>query len=153
VDGRTLDIAPQPGDDGPAASEFLYQELCPVTPLIASGLKPSAFAKFMTDPKEALFLPKLFFADLMLDHEGGHLAGYLPYDDPAHVVSCLEEVRGRPGKPSKTVSRTPDIHSLYRTVNRGFYLGDQQRVLHFKFPDRRALETEHVKWWRSAQMG
>jgi len=153
MDGRTLGIGPQPVDDGVAGTEFLYQELCPVAPMIASTLKPSAFCKFMTDPKVPLVLPKLFFADLLLDREGSHLAGYLPYEDPAHIVSCLDEMRARPEKPTKTVSRTPSIHALYRTVNRGFYVGDSAQVLHFRFPDRKLLETEHSRWWRSAQMG
>ena len=151
LDGRVLAIDPADPDDGPPATEFLYQELSPVTPLIASTLAPSAFLRFMTDPAVPLCVPRLFFADLLLDREGGRLAGYLPYEDPAHLASCLEEMAVRKLKPTKTVSRTPTHHAFYRSVGRGFYVGDPGRVLFFRFPERRLLETEHARWWRSAQ--
>jgi hypothetical protein len=150
-DGRVLSLDPAPSTDGEQALEYLYQELCPVSPLIASTQKPSNFSRFMTDPEVPLCLPKLFFADLLLDREHGHLAGYLPYEDPQHLEECLREMRANPEKPTKTVSRTPSINAFYRTVNRGFYVCDHSSTVFFPFPDRRALETEHSHWWRSAQ--
>lgn len=152
LDGRVLPIEPHACDDGAPAAEYLYQELCPVVPLICATLRPSQFSQYMTDPEAPLYLPKLFFADLLLDQEHGHLAGYLPYEDPHHIEECLKELRTRPQKPTKTISRTPSIHAFYRTVNRGFYVGDRSALLHFPFPERRILETEHAHWWRSAQM-
>lgn len=154
LDGRVLPIDPAAPSDGEPAREYLYQELCPLNPLIASTLSPSRFCRFMTDPEVPLYLPRLFFADLLLDRDlEGRLAGYLPYEDPPHLEECLEEMLRKPGKPTKTVSRTPAIHAFYRTVNRGFYAGDRQRLLHFPFPAREVLETQHARWWRSAQMG
>ena len=44
----------------------LFQELCPVTPLVASELTPSAFLKKLTDGSIPIVLPKLFFVDLKL---------------------------------------------------------------------------------------
>jgi hypothetical protein len=152
MDGRVLPIEPSAPDDGESATEYLYQELSPVTPLILSTLKPSSFSAFMTDPKNPLYLPRVFFADLLLDREsGGRLAGYLPYEDPAHLESCIEELKTK-SKKSKTISRTPSIHAFYRTVKRGFYVGDRNGLLYFRFPDHRTLEIEHARWWRSAQM-
>ncbi len=151
LDGRVLSLAPSEPDDCPEATEFLYQELSPVAPLIASRLKPTAFLRFMTDPEVPLYVPQLFFADLLLDREGGRLAGYLPYEDPAHLSSCIDEMAASPEKYTKTVSRTPAIHAFYRTVGRGFYAGGSGKVLFFRFPERRVLETEHARWWRSAQ--
>jgi len=39
----------------------LYQELCPVHPLIASSLDPSEFCKFITDPPGPCFCAKDMF--------------------------------------------------------------------------------------------
>ncbi len=151
-DGRVLAIEPSETSDGPSATEYLYQELSPVSPLIVSAMKPSGFSKFMTDPEAPLYLPKLFFADLLVDREpGGHLAGYLPYEDPDHIVDCLREMRDGSAKQTKTVSRSPSIHAFYRTINRGFYACDRNSLIFFPFPNRRALETEYAHWWRSAQ--
>ena len=44
----------------------LYQELCPVTPLVASSLAPSCFRKKLTDGSTPIVLPKLFFVELRL---------------------------------------------------------------------------------------
>ncbi len=44
----------------------LYQELSPVTPLVASGLAPSVFLKRLTDGSTPIVLPKLFFVELKL---------------------------------------------------------------------------------------
>jgi hypothetical protein len=150
-DGRdlVLDAAPYDGareDPGPN----LYQELCPVTPMVASQLAPHAFAKFMTDPANPMHLPRLFFADQLVDMEDGRLAGYLPYADPLHVVDCVRSL-GTPGKPTKTVSRTPDIVAFYRTIRRGFFLGDPSGVKFYPFPSRAVLEGAQSRWWRSAQ--
>lgn len=153
MDGRTLAIDPAAPDDGAPASEYLYQELAPVTPLIGSTLKPSAFCRFMTDPELPLYLPKIFFADLLLDREpGGGLATYLPYEAPEHIEHCLTEMKAKAEKPTKTISRSPGIHAFYRTVHRGFYVGDRATLRYFPFPERRLLEVEHARWWRSAQL-
>jgi hypothetical protein len=154
LDGRVLPIDPRPADDGAPATEYLYQELAPVTPLICSTLSPTKFSGFMTDPAVPLYLPTLFFADLLLDREPtGEIAGYLPYENPAHLAACLQELKLSGKKSTKTVSRTPSIHSFFRTVNRGFYVGHKDKVLHFPFPTKRALEIDHARWWHSAQAG
>ena len=153
MDGRVLSLDPIPATDGEATTEYLYQELSPISPLIASTQSPLKFAKFMTDPEVPLYVPRLFFADLLLDREQGRLAGYLPYENPLHIEECLAEMHARADKPTKTVSRTPNIQAFYRTVNRGFFLGDRSGTIHFPFPDRKVLEIEHARWWRSAQMG
>jgi len=154
LDGRVLALEPGTWSDEGDETAFLYQELAPVLPLIASSLSPSRFCRFMTDPEAPLFLPRMFFADLLLDRDGsGALAGYLPYQDPLHIEECLAELQRRKGKPTKTVSRNPVINAFYRTVNRGFFLGDRTTLMFFPFPERRVLETEHAHWWRSAQMG
>jgi hypothetical protein len=128
LDGRILSLAPSEPDNG-----------------------PTAFLSFMTDPEVPLYVPKLFFADLLLDREGGRLAGYLPYEDPAHLAHCIDEMAASREKYTKTVSRTPAIRAFYRTVGRGFYVGGSGKALFFRFPERRVLETEHARWWRSAQ--
>jgi len=129
----------------------LYHELCPVDPLVVSALPPGGFASFMTSLDNPVRVPRIFFADLLLDQdESGHLAGYLPYHDPLHLLQCVEEVKKGGNKPTKTVSRNPAHHGFFRTINRGFFLGDQKGIKVYRFPDRRELEVEHSRWWRSA---
>lgn len=153
-DGRVLSIEPKPADDGPEAKEYLYQELAPVSPLICSSLSPINFCHFVTDPAVPLYVPTLFFADLLLDREPtGEIAGYLPYENPAHLADCLDQVRTSRKRETKTVSRTPNLQAFFRTINRGFYLGNKDQIVVFPFPERRTLEIEHTRWWYSAQSG
>ncbi|MGE5499310.1 MAG: hypothetical protein ACM3Q2_14605 [Syntrophothermus sp.] len=153
ADGRVLEIDPVDYDNhAENSSSNLYQELSPVSPMVVSSLAPGAFVKFMTDPCQAVCIPRIFFADMILDMDKtGRMAGYLPYKDPAHIVDCVNELKkGSNTKPTKTVSRNPQIHGFFRTIRRGFFLGDQTGVKFYPFPERRELEVEHAKWWRSA---
>ena len=154
ADGRTLALDPTPYDSN-SVSEItkphLYDELCPVTPTVVSTLPPPAFVKFMTDPNNPVSVPRIFLADMLLDRdESGRLAGYLPYPDPMHVVDCIKEVERSTTKPTKTLSRTWHLHGFFRTIGRGFYVGDQTGMKFYGFPELRVLEIQHSKWWRSA---
>ncbi len=152
ADGRImgLNAAPYSETEVERASH-LYHELCPVSPLVASALPPRKFVDFMTDESNPLHVPRIFFADLLAERdESGLLAGYLPYHDPMHVVNCMEEVLLKGKKNTKTISRHRAHHGFFRTINRGFYLGDNTGIKWYRFPERRVLEIEHSHWWRSA---
>lgn len=152
ADGRVLSLDASPYDaksEKPGSN--LYEELCPVYPLVVSALAPASFLKFMTDPKNPVSIPRLFFVDMLLDRdENGQLAGYLPYPDPLHLIDCLNDLEKGSDKKTKTVSRSPRHHAFFRTIRRGFFLGDQTGMRFYEFPDRRVLEVEYARWWRSA---
>lgn len=152
ADGRVLSLDPAPyseKDEGKGPN--LYEELCPVFPLVVSALPPASFMKFMTDSRNPVNVPRLFFADMLLDiDEHGMLAGYLPYADPLHLMDCVRDLEKGSGKKTKTVSRNPRHHGFFRTIRRGFFLGDQTGMKFYPFPDRRTLEVEYARWWRSA---
>lgn len=153
-DGRTLELDSAAYDSSREAhGTYLYQELCPVSPMVVSSLAPGQLVSFLTDPKNPLCLPRLLFADLLLEFdETGHLAGHLPYEDPLHLADCVHSLRIPGGeKQTKTVSRNSQIQAFYRTINRGFFVGDQQSLKFYPFPDRRDLEVKHSRWWRSAE--
>ncbi len=152
ADGRVLSLDSSSYDvktEKPGSN--LYEELCPVYPLVVSALPPSGFLKFMTDPKNPVNVPRLFFVDMLLDRdESGMLAGYLPYQDPLHLIDCVNDLEKGGDKKTKTVSRSPRHHAFFRTIRRWFFIVDQSGMKYYEFPDRRALEVEYAKWWRSA---
>ncbi len=152
ADGRILRLESEAHSHEVATQGVhLYHELCPVDPLVVSALPPGRFATFMTSPDNPVHVPRIFFADLLLDQdESGHLAGYLPYHDPMHLLQCAEEIKKGGNKPTKTVSRNPVHHGFFRTIRGGFFLGDQKGIKVYRFPDRKELEVEHSRWWRSA---
>jgi hypothetical protein len=152
-DGRVLrlDEAPYHEPDNDAGTS-LYQELCPLIPMVVSGLPPSRFAKAITDPANLVSVPRQFFADLRLDRDAqGRLARWLPYTDLLHIEDCVREIeQGVATKATKTVSRTPRTRGFFRTIRRGFFVGDQGGLKFYPFPTRDHLEIHHAKWWHSA---
>ena len=153
-DGRVLKLEGTAYDEANEKNGVnLYQELCPLIPMVVSKLPPGRFAKVLTDPKNPVHAPRIFFADLRVDHdEHGKLAGWLPYTDPLHLEDCIQELERSDAsvKATKTVSRTPRVRGFLRVIRRGFYLGDQTGVKFYKFPSRDELEIHYSKWWHSA---
>ena len=98
--GHTLELKREVYDPAKEIANklHLYQELCPVTPLVASELAPAGFVKKLTDGSTPIVLPKLFFVDLKL----GELATnplygsveHLPYTNVGHLRDCLEILKG-----------------------------------------------------------
>ncbi len=155
ADGRVIGLEPAPYDAAHEDEGFsLYQELSPLVPLVLSVLSPARFGAFITDRQNPLWVPRLLFADLLLDRDDdGRLAGYLPYADPLHIEGCIRDIEQRGGKPTKTISRNPQINAFYRTLRRGFFVVEPGGLKHYPFPTLAQLETEHAAWWRSAQAG
>jgi len=131
----------------------LYQELCPVTPLVASGLSPSVFLKRLTDGSTPIVLPKLFFVELKL----GELATdplkgsaeHLPYPNIGHLRDCLEILKGEYEKHMKTVQRIYSGLLLYRTIATGFYVGAKDDIVFFPYPAMKELEDINYEFFRA----
>lgn len=153
-DGRVLAV--ERGTYTPAATEglHLYQEICPVTPRVASKLAPHEFAAYITDRANPVSVEKIVFAELRLDAiatdpEKGR-ASDLPYSNIDHLRDCLKELRNRYAKPTKVVARDTSAAILYRTVLGGFYVADRTGLAYYPIPPRADLESVHYAWWRSA---
>jgi hypothetical protein len=130
----------------------LYQELCPVTPLVASNLSPLEFLRKLTDGSLQIRLPKLLFADLNLgglanDPLSGS-AEHLPLGMVSHLRDCLEIIRTEDMKQMKTVNRNYSGTLLYRTVDSGFFIGSKDNILHFPFPSLEEIEKKNYEFFR-----
>ena len=131
----------------------LFQELCPVTPLVASELTPSAFLKKLTDGSIPIVLPKLFFVDMKLGELATNpLSGsveHLPYSNIGHLRDCLEILKGEYEKHMKTVQRIYSGSLLYRTIESGFYVGSKDEILFYPYPNLAELENTNYEFFRS----
>jgi hypothetical protein len=130
----------------------LYQELCPVTPLVASGLAPSVFLKTLTDASRPIVLPKLFFVELKLGELATNplygSAEQLPYTNVGHLRDCLEILRGEYEKHMKTVQRVYSGILLYRTIESGFYVGSKDEIVFYPYPSMKELENINYEFFR-----
>lgn len=154
-DGQVLQLEQEQYPAGITADHYLYDEICPVHPLIASRLDPAAFIQFVTDPESLLCVPKIFFADLdpATLIGTGRTAEGMPaiHNLPERIKECFHEL-DTTQKPTKTVDR---IHSRTRRWNQiksGYFVGSGTTVLHYPFPDRDTLDRHHHAWMRSAMI-
>ncbi len=131
----------------------LYQELCPVSPLVASNFSPYEFLNTITGGSLHIGVPKLFFADLKLgelaiDPISGS-AEHLPYHQVGHLRDCLEILKTEDKKHMKTVQRTYSGTILYRTINTGFYVGDKDNIVFYRYPSMAELEDKNYRFFRA----
>ncbi len=153
-DGRVLQLQASEYNPAKESKLHLYQELCPVTPRIASRLSPIAFMNFVTDRSQPVSVPKLVFVELILDGLGDYPldapADNLPYSNIEHLRDCLIDLLEEQNKPTKTVIRYFQGDLLYRTCKNGFFVGNKGSYLYYCFPDEQTLEDQYHEWWRSA---
>lgn len=153
-DGRDLALDASKITQDPARGYHLYQEICPVTPRVASKLPPSEFAAAITNVAEPVSVPRIVFCELKLwslaqDPEAVD-TNQIPYSNIEHVRDCLRELQNTYAKPNKTVIRFLDQEVLFRTIRGGFYVADATGCLEYPFPSVETLETQYYPWWRSA---
>ena len=154
-DGQTLALEQAEYLPEPQRQAHLYQEFCPIDPMVASCLGPLEFCRAITDPAQPVHVPRIVFSQLSLrelahDPLGG-AAHDLPYPNMQHLRELLDELVNDPAKRSKLFLKQANEGVFYRTVRGGFYVGDQQDFAFYPFPDLEQLETGHYAWWRSAQ--
>jgi len=152
--GRSLELAPSTSEPPSESRYHLYQEICPIHPLIASSLTPADFCRYITDASRPIHVPKLCFVELDLgglatDPTNGSELG-LPYHDAPHLRDCLMDLADDSSKKTKTVNRVSQQVILYRCVKTGFYVGDQRQMLFYPWPGPSEMESRHYAWWHCA---
>lgn len=134
---------------------FLYDEISPVCPLIASQLDPSAFNQFITNPSSPLCVPKIFFTQLdptaILGADQTAAGSTAIHNLPERIKECFEEL-ATADKPTKTVDRTRQLTFRWNHIKNGYFIGDPTGLVYYPFPSIDMLERNHYKWWRSASL-
>jgi hypothetical protein len=154
-DGQVLALEQSELPSASSAEHYLYDEICPVHPLIASKLDPAAFTKFVTDPGSPLCVPKICFAEL--DPTAiigtGRTAESMPaiHNLPERIKECFREL-DEAGKPTKTVDRIRPLAFRWNHIKNGYFVGDGKTLLYYPFPDKDTLDRNHHQWWRSASL-
>jgi hypothetical protein len=153
-DGKVLEIAQK---NYPEANDHLglhlYQELCPVVPLVASNMPASRFLNRMTNPAEQVTVPKIIFAELKLDELATNpksgSAEFLPYVNIAHLRDCLMTLNSETAKDKKTVNRHFNGNLPFRSCQNGFFVGNYEKFLFYPFPSMAELEVTNYDFWRA----
>jgi hypothetical protein len=153
-DGIVLELKKSEYEAKGSSGMHLYQEVSPVTPMVASPLEPLEFCRYVTDPVHPVYLPRMVFCDLRLDglakDPEKSSAGNLPYSDINHLRECLTSLKYKSEKMTKIVHRDLALRTLYATIDNGFYVGDQEEFAAYPVPSLDELENEYTLWWNSA---
>ncbi len=155
-DGKTLELTAKPFEPDPSRKVYLYQDLAPCRPRVASILNPQEYVKRLTSLERLVHFKKIAFFDMKLgdlerDPVNGDL-GDLPYTNQHHLRDCLDVVRTKGGKNNKIVARSMG-EILYRTVGSGFYVGAGDDMLAYPMPPKDEIEANNFQWFKSAQFG
>lgn len=156
-DGRTLEI-PQRGYDtfDNDHSYWVYQELCPVRPLVVSTYDPPTFSEYMTHENVKVSVPKIAFADLkVIDFDNLEDTGNLgrTYDrNIGHLQECIRSVTSDHPKKVKNVERSRTESFGYQIISHGIYVGSGRRLVAYPMPDAAEIRMHHYDWGRSAQI-
>lgn len=155
-DGRTLGLKSSTQLPASAEGLHLYQEIVPVTPLVASRLDPLAFYDLIVNtPASLITVPAICFVELRLgelatDPEMGLLED-LPYGNSDHLRQCLTDVKTKYIS-TKMVDRVHSAVFAYRAVKNGIFVGNQTNLRYYPMPTPEELRAENYRWWRSASM-
>lgn len=155
-DGRTLEISPEEYQPPGNTSYYVYNELCPIDPLVVSRLEPHEFASYMTNPKVKVAVPTLVFADLKtINLENPEATGNIgaTYDrNLDHFKDCVNTILDDPQKMNKNVERSHSSNFSYNIINRGIYIGESTNLVYYPMPSQEILRQKHYDWARSAMI-
>jgi hypothetical protein len=154
-DGRSLELTSDAAAAYPSSRDYyMYQELCPIKPLIVSRLDPKKFAAYMTDETNHVYTPKLIFANLKTpnfeDPENtGHTGGFL-INKKGHFLNCISSISGKDGKANKTFDRSHVESFSFQTIEDAVFIGDGKDLLIYPMPNIDEIKKIDYDWGRSA---
>lgn len=152
-DGKVLELISKTYKPKEQDVVHLYQQFNPITTRVASKLTPLEFINFLTDPGKPFSTPRIFMVDLKLNKLASDPMAPihdLPYPNPDHLRDCLSKLMSSGERLTKTVIRQFKGDLSYRTIENGFFVGDQDSYLYYPFPSTEELEGKYYSWWRSA---
>ena len=139
----------------PQTPYYLYQDLCPVQPLVISSMAPDAYGTYMVSCDCKIQLPAICYCDLkVLDpsdsvHTGN--LGPIYNRNPGHLEDCIKAVTKR-GKLNKTLARTFAGSFTYQIVKSGFAFVNPKARVWYAMPAFEELTSQNYDWARSAML-
>lgn len=160
TDGKVLELKAKPYT---AVNEpglvRVYQEICPLSNMVASTLDQRAFAKYITSETRSKGAPKILFTqyefnvELFLHQNQNRdmLTCPIPDTYPNRLHDYLLELKENSDKKTKTISLNSTLTAAsWRLIRHGFWFGGPDELVFFPMPSSKELEKNHYEWWRSA---
>ena len=158
TNGIALEIAAKPytATNEPGLVR-IYQEITPLTNLVASTFDQRAFGRFITSETRSKGSPKICFtqyefnvAEFMEKNKNREmLYSPIPENNPTRLYDYLMELKTVPSKKTKTISlSTTLLEASYALIRHGFWFAAGDDLLFYPMPTRNELENKYYEWWR-----
>jgi hypothetical protein len=157
--GKALALSAQPysavSDPGKVR---VYQEITPLTSLVASTLDERAFARYITSETKSKGCPKICFTeydfnveDFLTKNENGEImTSPIPETNPRRLWEYLSELKHTANK-TKTISLNSSLREAsYRLIRHGFWFGAGGDLVFYPIPSIEEMERDHFQWWKHA---
>ncbi len=158
ANGKTLELESKPYT---AVNEpglvRIYQEITPLSNLIASTLDQRAFGRYITSETRSKGAPKICFtqfefnvAEFMERNKNREMMySPIPENNPARLYDYLVELKSDPSKKTKTISLSSSLlEASYLLIRHGFWFAAGTEMVFYPMPSREELENKHYDWWR-----
>ncbi len=156
IDGRVLELVRGDPPAAPNKTYYLYQELCPIQPLVVSNQKPAAFGAGLCDQTNKVSVPKIAFADCktpdLNDMENTGNIGTTFSRRRAHLLDCIASVSGTDAKPAKTFDRSHIASFTFQLINSGIYISGNEGIAFWAMLTVDELKRNHYDWGQSANI-
>jgi len=154
-DGRTLELPGRQYSPADAQKPFyVYQELCPVHPLVVSTYDAKTFSDYMTHENVKVAVPTIAFADLkVIDFDNLEDTGNIgsTYDrNLHHLRACIESVTSGGEKKVKNVERSRTESFGYQIIDHGIFVGSRHDLVFYPMPTLDEIRMNHYDWGKSA---
>ena len=135
----------------------IYQEITPLTNLVASTLDERTFARYITSETKSKGCPKICFTeyefnveDFLSKNENREIMfSPIPETNPRRLWEYLSELKHTPNKKTKTISLNSSLkEASYRLIRHGFWFAAGDELLFFPIPSIEEMERDHYQWWK-----
>jgi hypothetical protein len=161
ANGKSLEMASKPytAINEPGLVR-IYQEIAPLSNLVASTLDQRAFGKYITSETKSKGSPKICFTQYevniaeFLEKNKTHAVLYspIPETNPARLYEFLAELNSHPDKKTKTISlNTTLLETSYSFIRHGVWFAAGNDLLFYPMPTAEELQNENYDWWRSVR--
>jgi hypothetical protein len=137
----------------------VYQEITPLTNLVASTLDQRAFAKWITTETRSKGAPKIVFTQYTfdveqflkhnIDREKAIVNSPFPNTNGTRLFEFLSELKAAPDKRTKTISLASVFGAVsFAQVRHGFWFAGGDELVFYPMPSLKELNDKYYYWWK-----
>lgn len=160
ANGKSLEIQSKPytAKNEPGLVR-IYQEITPLTTLVASTFDQRAFGKYITSETKSKGAPKVCFTqyefniDEFFEKNKNNALPYspIPETNPARLLEFLTEIKSHPEKKTKTLNLNSTLWGApYSMIRHGFWFAAGHELLFYPMPPHDELQKNHYDWLKHA---